>query len=189
MEKGGLTAALRTVDLRANAAILWADELRIGLRGQVRRVWAPRGVKVRQRLQLSYVWRYLALAVDGVRGTLHWRWQANMKKESTAETVREWQTEGVAALVWDNAPNHRAGMVREVGMPLVGQPPYAPELNPAERVFEELRKAAEGVMYDTLDSKVQVIEEALRKLAAHPEQVRRLAGWSWVKAALAQLPD
>jgi transposase len=35
-------------------------------------------------------------------------------------------------------------MVREVGMKLVPLPPYAPELNPAERVFEELRRSVAG---------------------------------------------
>ena len=32
----------------------FADEMRVGLRGMVRRVWGRRGVKVRQRLQLVY---------------------------------------------------------------------------------------------------------------------------------------
>jgi len=168
--------------------VVWADELRLGLRGQVRRVWAPVGVKVRQRLQLTYVWRYLALAVDGVRGTLRWCWQSNMKKESTVKTVRTWQDDGVAAVVWDNAPNHKARMVHDLGLPLVGQPPYAPELNPAERVFEELRKVAEGVVYPSLDEKVAVIEDFLKELAADPKRVQRLACWSWLKAALGQLP-
>ena len=143
--------------------MVWADELRLGLRGQVRRVWAPVGVKVRQRLQLTYVWRYLALAVDGVRGTLRWCWQSNMKKESTVKTVRTWQDDGVAAVVWDNAPNHKARMVHDLGLPLVGQPPYAPELNPAERVFEELRKVAEGVVYPSLDEKVKFMVECYNR--------------------------
>ena len=37
----------------------FADEMRVGLRGMVRRVWGVRGVKVIQRLQLVYEWKYL----------------------------------------------------------------------------------------------------------------------------------
>ena len=48
--------------------------MRIGLHGMVRRVWVPRGVKVRQRRQIVYQWQYLALAVDSVRGELYWAW-------------------------------------------------------------------------------------------------------------------
>ena len=49
----------------------FADEMRVGLRGMVRRVWGRRGVKVRQRLQLVYKWRYLFLAVDVEKGKVH----------------------------------------------------------------------------------------------------------------------
>ncbi len=44
--------------------IAWADEMRVGLIGQVRRVWAPRGVKVVQPLEYTYQWQYLALTVN-----------------------------------------------------------------------------------------------------------------------------
>jgi hypothetical protein len=36
--------------VNADAAFGFADEMRVGLRGTVRRVWGRRGVKVRQRL-------------------------------------------------------------------------------------------------------------------------------------------
>ncbi len=49
----------------------FADEMRVGLRGIVRRVWGRRGVKVRQRLQLVYEWMYLFMVVDGRKGKLH----------------------------------------------------------------------------------------------------------------------
>jgi transposase-like protein len=58
--------------------------------------------------------------------------------------VRQWQEAGIRALVWDRAPSHRAKLVKAVGLPLIEQPPAAPELNPAERVFEELRREVEG---------------------------------------------
>jgi hypothetical protein len=38
----------------------------------------------------------------------------------------------VAALVWDRAPSHRDATVRAVGLPLIEQSPYAPEVNPVE---------------------------------------------------------
>ena len=33
--------------------------MRVGLIGQVRRVWAPRGVKVEQAVECKYEWEYL----------------------------------------------------------------------------------------------------------------------------------
>ncbi len=164
-----------------------ADEMRMGLHGQVRRVWAPRGVKVRQRRQIVYRWTYLAIGVDGIRGELRWMWLPNMKKESMAALVGFWHSEGVEAIVWDGASSHRACVVREVGMPLIGLPPSSPELNPAERVIEAIRGEIEGRVYESLEAKRAAAEAALKKLAADPDAVRRLAGWGWIREADAQL--
>lgn len=173
--------------MTTTAGLAWEDEMRVGLRGIVRRVWAPRGVKIRQPLQLTYEWRYLVLAVDGVHGRLWWRWTATMKQEPLRAVLDDWRTEGVTTLVWDGAPAHQARLVREAGLTLVRQPPAAPELNPAERVFEELRRAVEGRVYPTLDAKVEAVERVLRALAADPAAVQRLAGWGWIREALAPL--
>ena len=61
------TWTLRSVDVRLGTLIGFADEMRVGLRGMVRRVWGVRGVKVIQRLQLVYEWKYLFLVVDFAR--------------------------------------------------------------------------------------------------------------------------
>ena len=166
----------------------FGDEMRVGLCGQLRRVWAPRGVKVRQRVQMQREWRYLALAVDGLRGTLHWCWIASMKGAAIAEAVAYWKERGIEAVVWDGASGHRGPAVRQVGVTLVQQPPAAPELQPAERVFEELRRVVEGQIYATLDEKVAPVERELQALAADPARVRRLAGWAWIEDAWAALP-
>jgi transposase len=164
--------------------LVWADEMRLGLRGLVRWVWAPRGVKVRQAQVLTYVWRYLALAVNGLTGTLRWAWTPSMKKEAIAPVVSEWPRAGLAAVVWDGAASHRARIVRAIGLALITQPPAAPELNPAERVFEELRRAVEGRTYPTLEAKIAVVEHELQALAADPSRLRRLTGWAWINEAL-----
>ena len=91
-------------------------------------------------------------------------------------------------VVWDGASGHRAPEVRRVGLTLLAQPPYAPELQPAERVFEELRPLVEGKVYATLEEKVAAVERELQALAANPERMQRLAGWQWVEEAWAALP-
>jgi hypothetical protein len=172
----------------AGARVAFADEMRLGLHGQVRRVWAPRGVKVRQRVQLRYQWRWLALAVDPLAGRLQWRWLPNLRKEAVADAAGAWKADGVAALVWDGAPSHRAKTVREAGPTLVALPPAAPALNPPERVFQELRRTVEGLVYATLEEKVAAVERALAALAADPARLRRLIGWGWIADNLARLP-
>ena len=65
----------------------FADEMRVGLRGTVRRVWGRRGVKVRQRVQTMYEWMYLFCVVDGRRGRLLWSWIDSMKADRIAAAV------------------------------------------------------------------------------------------------------
>lgn len=169
--------------------LAWADEMRVGLVGTVRRVWAPYGVKVCQPVQMVREWRYLVVAVDIQAGQLWWCWTDTMSSEATASIVQGWQynTE-LQAVVWDGAPSHRSALVQELGFPLVQQPAYAPELNPMERLFEELRRAVEGKVYGSLEDKVAAIESELWRWDADPERVRRLVGWSWITDTLRLLP-
>ena len=114
-------------------------------------------MKVVQRLQLVYEWKYLFLVVDFVRGRLEWAWMDSMDSETVARAVvgmrRHTQ---VRALVWDGASSHRSEWVRSVaGVTTVVQPAYSPELNPAERVFEEVRRWVEGRVYGSIEEKVE----------------------------------
>ena len=56
-------------------------------------------------------------------------------------------------------------------------PPYSPELNPAERAFQEVRRRVEGRVYAMLDDKQAEVETYLGELAADPARVRRFCGW------------
>jgi len=188
--KGGLTHALDAVGLTRGSRLGFGDELRLGLRGTTRRVWGRRGVKVRQRLQLKYDWRYLFAAVDGQAGRIWWNWVPSMKAEALWPTVAGIQEMDILdALVWDNAPSHRDDEITDLDLAFVGLPPYSPELNPAERLFEEIRRRFEGRIYATLDDKAAEVQAFLEELDADPPRIRRLCGWTWINAAITALPE
>jgi hypothetical protein len=180
-----MTAALVGAGVTRDAGVLYADELRLGLRGQVRRVLAPRGVNVTQRLQLKYEWAYLLLAVDPRAGTLRWRWLARPRAAPIKEVLADWALD---AVVWDGAGAHRAKLLADLPTSRVRLPPYSPEVNPAERVFEEVRRRTEGRVYDTVADKQAVAQSYLASLAADPDRVRQLCGWGWLTDALDRLP-
>ncbi len=127
-----MTAALVGAGVARGAGIVAADELRLGLRGQVRKVLAPRGVKVVQRLQLRYQWAYLLLAVDPRAGTLRWRWLERCRAEPIKQALAAWAPD---AVVWDGHGAHTARLLADLPVARVRLPSYSPELNPAERVF------------------------------------------------------
>ncbi len=174
--------------LRVAQVVAWVDEMRVGLLGQMRRRWLPRGVKLRQRLELKRVWRYLVLAVDPLRGQLWWQWVERLRQDSVLAALRALEGQGIEAMVWDNAPWHTARRVQHSGVVTVHLPPYSPELNPVERVFQELRRQIEGQVYRHMELKVEAAERVLRALAADPGRVMRLTAWSWITDALLSLP-
>ena len=160
------------------------------MRGTSRRVWGRRSVKVRQRLQLRYDWWYLFAAVDGQAGTVSWTWLDSMKATDLVPLMEALRTNApLDAIVWDGASSHRDDAVRVVGVPVIALPPYSPELNPAERLFEEVRRHTEGRVYATLADKVAAVNAFLDDLDADPARVRCLCGWDWIDAAIATLPE
>ena len=189
MEKRGLGDRLKEEGVDRSSKIGWADEMRLGLISQVRRVWAPVGLKIVQKIQITYTYIYLHLAVDGINGTIDWIWAENMKQDSVVKAVEAWQEAGIQALIWDGAPSHRANAVKALDPVLVIQPPYSPELNPAERVFEAVRAGVEGKVYATIADKREVVEQFLKELSASPERIKKLAGWAWIQETFFSLKN
>ena len=90
--------------MSSDTAFGFADEMRVGLRGMVRRVWGRRGVKVHQRVQMVYKWTYLFLVVDVRRGRLLWSWIDSMRSAAIAAAVDGLKHHSdMEALVWDGA--------------------------------------------------------------------------------------
>src|SRR4051812_29870300 len=164
--------------------------MRLGLRGTTRRGWGRRGTQGRERPPPRGEGGSLFAAAAGQAGRVWWNWVPSMKAEALWPTVAGIQGMGILdGLVWDNAPSHRDADITDLDLALVGLPAYSPELNPAERLFEEIRRHVEGRVYATLDDKVAEVQDFLERLDADPIRVRRLFGWDWITADIASLPE
>lgn len=170
--------------------VVHADEIQVGLLGQVRRRWGRCGVRIRQRIQRARKYRSLFVAVDVRSGRLWHQWIDSMKGEEFVGLVRAAeQHTPIGAIVWDGAPGHTDHRVTRIGLPLIALPPYSPELNPPERLFEAIRAEVEGEVYADLEAKCARVDTILDRWDAHPEQVRSLSGYHWILDALEQLPE
>ena len=135
--------ALRAEGLKLRDVVVFADEMRIGLMGQVRRRWGVRGVKMRHRVELRYEWRCLV----PMTGRLWWAWPKRVRGKEVAQVVERWGESGVKGVVWDNAAFYRARALEGTGIRRIYQPPYSPEVNPMERRFAgSLRGNGGGVL-------------------------------------------
>jgi hypothetical protein len=96
--------------------------------------------------------------------------------------------EGGRGVVWDHAAFHKGKVVGEVGLRRIYQPPYSPELNPAKRVFAEVRCWVEGRRYERIEAKKAAVEAVPRRLEAEGK-VSSLVGWRYIRQALNALPS
>jgi transposase len=85
-------------------------------------------------------------------------------------------------MVLDGAGWHQANDLEiPENMRLVRLPPYSPELNPAEHLWDEIReKWFPNLVFKTLDAVEDVLEEALHFLEHAPERVARMTGFDWL---------
>lgn len=164
----------------------FSDELRFGLWGQVRRRWGLRGVKIVQPKQIEFAWRYLVLAVDVIHLDLKWTWSERMNQACLKPIFEQWKLETV---IWDGASSHRGQDIGTLPMNRIFLPPYSPELNPAERIFEEVRREIEGFVYPSIYAKQHRIDQFLRQLRADKQRFASLISWDWINDIFNQLPE
>jgi len=112
-----------------------------------------------------------------------------MKQETVQGIVEEWQDATIEALVGSSAPSHRTKMVWVAGLSLIERPPAAPELHPAERVFEVLRRAVQREVHGTIEDTMAAVDRELTNVIGSHLRIRRLAGCAWMGDTFNQLPQ
>ena len=63
-------------------------------------------------------------------------------------------------------------------------PVYSPELNPAERLWEELReKEFANRVFDSLGAVIAQAAKGMKRLEQNPGFLRSLTGWEWISGS------
>lgn len=185
----GLEVYLVEAGLKVSQGIVCGDEMRLGLLGRVCKVGVPHGVAVFQVVQIGWKYIYVEMAINSMKGRLCWAWPQNLKR---VEMVRIWggwaEVPDINGRVRAGSGGHTVEELQAVDAPRVVQPPYAPEPNPVERFFRELRRAIEGRVYPDLQAKQEALEPILKSWQADPKQVRQLCGWNRIREALKAPP-
>ena len=143
MRKARRAAARRGRRLR----IMFADEARFGRINRPRPCWAPIGIRPEVASQLIREYIYLYGAVSPKNRTCVY---LIMPTSNTAcfqaflnVLARKFARQDIL-LVLDGAPNHRCGdLAVPRNIALLFLPPYSPELNPKENLWDEsVRKSS-----------------------------------------------
>ena len=84
---------------------------------------------------------------------------------------------------------HTSGLITvPQNMKLVSLPPYAPELNPVEHIWDDLREKAfhktiirhKNRVFESIDGLENHLETSLRELEQDMKQVRSIVAWPWI---------
>jgi hypothetical protein len=155
--------------------IWWRDEARIGQQGTLTRVWAERGSRPRAPRDQRYDWAYLFGAVCPARDigaalVLSYADSEAMNLH-LAEISRHVTPGNHAVIVLDGAGWHQTGGRLNVpdNISLLHLPPYSPELNPAENIWQFLRQnQLSNRVFDSYDAILDACCQAWNMLAATP---------------------
>jgi len=164
---------------------MFQDEARFGRMVRPRRCWAPAPLRpvISNGYEREFV--YVYGAVSPLQGELDWRLCHEMNTARMGESlvqVSRAHPADLIVMVLDGASSHKAKeLVIPENIRLLALPPYAPELNPQEHVWDELReKEFPNRVFNHLDAVVQQLEHGLPSLAADSEGLRSLTAWPWI---------
>lgn len=165
--------------------LMFQDEGRFGLLGAPRRCWAPHGCRpiVGARLERRYLYAFTAVSPhDGVLDSLVLPWVSAETMSMFLGEVAQRHAEEFIVMVMDQAGWHLAGeLLVPSNIRLVFLPPYSPELNPAEHVWEVLRdERFANTVFADLDAIETVLTAGLRELESDPVRTQSLTGFNWI---------
>ncbi len=89
-------------------------------------------------------------------------------------------------MVVDGASWHQSsGLKSPANIYLLKLPPYAPELNPVEHIWDELReKFFHNRVFKSLNALEEHLTVALKTLEEDPNTVGSIVSWPWIVGAL-----
>lgn len=189
-----MTAALPEAVRAAKTPIeVWhQDEARIGQQGTLTYVWADKGSRPAalrdQRRQSAYL--FGAVCADrGVGAALVLPYaNADAMSLHLVEISRHVAPGAHAVVVLDGAGWHQTGGRLKVpgNVSLLRLPPYSPELNPQENVWQYLRQnQLSNRVFASYDAIVEACCTAWNALMAMPDRIRSIATRTWTKPVTA----
>jgi transposase len=172
---------------------MFEDEARFGRMVDVRRAWAPPGVRplVTTAVVREYGYAYAAVSPhDGALVSLVLpEVNAELMSLFLAEVAQRYAEEFVL-LVMDRAGWHIAqDLDVPANMRVESLPARSPELNPAEHLWEELReKWLCNRLFDCQEAVERQLETGLAALERDPQRVASLCGFHWITDIPLQAP-
>lgn len=166
--------------------MFFQDEARIGQKGRTAHVWWRRGERPPGICDKRFTFAYIFAAVEPGTDNAFALVMPYVNTEAMqefldrfSETISE---DEHVAMVLDQAGWHGSGaLVAPPNITLVPLPPYAPELNPVERVWLYLKEwFLSHRLHADYDAIVDAASAAWNRLIADTGRITLLASYPWI---------
>ena len=168
------------------AVRVWVqDEMRFGLQPVVRRAWGLRGVRIVKPVEQRYQWGYVYGALEVNGSGAEFTLLPTVSKYATRlhlEQISKSDPESVHVIIWDGAGfHHQDG---EADLPenirLIRLPPYSPELNPIEKLWDIIKDDLCNRLFDTIEELEAELAILLKPFWEKARKVKSLIGDGWL---------
>lgn len=169
--------------------VFFQDESRVGLHLPLhRRLTAP-GVKPYQPINPVYEYYWLYAAVEPHTGEAYWLEMPGLNTDHFEVFLQHFSQqypESLNLMLLDGASAHRAQrLVVPDNVLLLFLPPYCPELNPVERLWQDLKgrlEVAQAPVRASLSALRDHVAELIRQYT--PQQLASLTGYPYIINAI-----
>ena len=160
---------------------MFADEARFGRINRPRPCWAPIGTRpaVASQLIREYIYLYGAVSPkDGICVYLIMPTSNTACFQAFLNVLSRKFARQDILLVLDGAPNHRCGyLALPDNISLLFLPPYSPELNPKENLWDEIReKIFKNYALKSIDAVRAKLKQAILYIERNPKIVQSITG-------------
>ena len=165
------------------------DESRFGLHSIVRHCWGLRGKRVIKSFQQKFDWDYVYGALDILSGEPVCCFVPTVSCDAVWEFLRQLVRTDSAAqhvVLWDGAGFHQPPDATQEEWADLNQvqvlklPPYCPELNPVERLWDQVKDAICNRTFTTIEALREALTPVLAGFWNCPKRVKKLIGKSWL---------
>jgi hypothetical protein len=166
--------------------IWFQDEARVGQKGSLSYVWAPVGSRpamVRDnRHDTAYIFGAICPARGAGAAIITPAVNTECMNLHLAEISSQVTPGAIAALICDGAGWHQTGgeLVLPHNIVMLPLPPYSPELNPMENVWDFLRaNRLSAKVWDTYDAILRACADAWNWFVGDPARVTSIGTRDW----------
>jgi transposase len=164
---------------------MFEDEATFGRISDCRRCWCrfPQRPLVRKMISRQYTYVFGAVSpLDGQFDTLLLPQVNAACMQLFLDEVAQRHSQDNIIMVLDGAGWHTAhDLIAPPNMKLLKLPPYSPELNPVEHLWDELReKHFHNRIFASLNAVEQHLCEALRAFEQDAERIKSICAWPWI---------